>query len=251
MILFRQRGIRIAEAWFDLPPPSGGADLVCYVQRPGPIPGGRNHEKHTLLIDLSQEEDALFAAVNPDTRTKIRRARDKDGIRCEAVPVEAASLADFTAFYGRFASGKGLHAPAPGYLEAVARDGGLDLSRACDPLTGEVLVWHAHLVACGRARLLLSASLFRESEDAQRRNLIGRANRYLHWCDLLRFKAALVGTYDWGGWYAGATDEAKLQINRFKKDFGGSVAREWSSDVGVTLRGRLALLLRRLRGRSE
>ncbi len=251
MILFRLRGVRITEAWFDEPAPSAGADVVYYVQRPAPIPGIPNQEKHTLLMDLEWDEEALFAAVNADSRTKIRRARDKDGITCASVPTDSTNLSSFCEFYKRFAEDKGLNPAARPYLEALIAAGRLDLSQACDPSNGEVLVWHAHLVSSGRARLLYSASLFRESEDNQRRNMIGRANRLLHWQDAIRFKGLQFSTYDWGGWYAGDTDDAKLQINRFKKEFGGAVVKEWCGEAGITWRGRLALRLRRMLGRSE
>jgi len=96
---------------------------------------------------------------------------------------------------------------------------------------------------------LHSASLFREYSDTPTRNLIGRANRNLHWHDLLRYKEAGVPLFDFGGWYDGRDDEEQLRINAFKEEFGGRVVREFHCAVPASLRGRIVLFARRYRGR--
>jgi hypothetical protein len=129
---------------------------------------------------------------------------------------------------------------------ALAKADALDLSRVRME-SGKVLVWHAHLWTPSRARLLHSASLYRESDDTGFRNLIGRANRWLHWRDMLRYKAQGITAYDWGGWYAGDENEELLRINRFKDEWGGRVAHEFHCALPGSPRGRLVLAARRLR----
>ena len=134
---------------------------------------------------------------------------------CESVLADDnRTLSSFCDFYDRFAAQKGLEMLDRSGLVRYASSGVLDLSQAKDP-DGEVVVWHAHLLTQKRVRLLYSASLFRETEDNQRRNLIGRANRYLHWGDMLRFRTTGLSLYDFGGWYPGDTDDALLRINKF------------------------------------
>jgi hypothetical protein len=119
---------------------------------------------------------------------------------------------------------------------------------------GEVLIWHAHLRGPDRARLLHSASIFREM-DKDTANLIGRANRLHHWADMQRFRGEGLGTYDFGGWYAGSEDAAKLRINDFKRGFGGAIVPQYNADCASTWKGAAALhlrtILRNLRGSEE
>ena len=154
---------------------------------------------------------------------------------------------DFIEFFDRFASVKGLP-PAPAErLHTLAAAGALDLTKVTRH--DEALVWHAYLRAGNRARLLHSASLYREQGDTVTRNLIGRANRYLHWHDLLRYKDSAVRVFDFGGWYEGSDDEELLRINAFKEEFGGRVVREFHCAVPASVRGRIVLFARRHRNR--
>jgi hypothetical protein len=120
----------------------------------------------------------------------------------------------------------------------------LDLSCATDG-DGAALVWHAHLRAPGRVRLLHSTSLFREQQNPADRSLIGRANRWHHWQDMLRFREEGFCVFDLGGWYAGNDDAELLRINQYKQAFGGRLAKEYNFAIPGSTRGRLVLLARR------
>ncbi|MEM5790365.1 MAG: hypothetical protein AAGU11_23840, partial [Syntrophobacteraceae bacterium] len=241
MIVWRDNhGTRIAEVWFDEPAPGRGADLVRFIQRSHPVPKAECIEKHTLIVALDRAPAEIFSSFKKDTRNEIRRARDREGIICEGIlPGKGWILEDFFAFHDKFASRKGLRSLDRSRLLLYASAGLLYLSRCRDPY-GDVLAWHAYLALGGRARLLYSASHFRDSRENRRRNVIGRANRYLHWDDLLRFRSAGISLYDFGGWYAGNADENLLGINRFKEEFGGRRVCEFDCDLAATHRGRIA-----------
>ena len=49
-------------------------------------------------------------------------------------------------------------------------------------------------------------------------NIIGRANKRLHWEDWMYFKKLGISTYDWGGVFAYNSDNG---IDKFKEAFGG------------------------------
>jgi hypothetical protein len=66
---------------------------------------------------------------------------------------------------------------------------------------------------------------------------------------MLRFKAAGISVYDLGGWYEGDTDRAKLDINRFKEGFGGSIVKTFNQEFGITPKGKLYLTLHNIRNR--
>jgi hypothetical protein len=105
---------------------------------------------------------------------------------------------------------------------------------------------HAYIVSDRRARLHQSSSHFRNSSDSEFRNLVGRANRYLHWDDMLYFKNMGLEYYDFGGWYGGQSNTEKLAINQFKESFGGEKQPEYTYTVPVTLPGKAAVFFQKL-----
>ena len=80
-----------------------------------------------------------------------------------------------------------------------------------------------------------------EGED---RALVGRANRWLHWQDMLRFKRMGMKRYDWGGLFEDESVPERAGLNRFKKDFGGQPVRTYDCTVPVTIKGSIWLPLR-------
>lgn len=71
--------------------------------------------------------------------------------------------------------------------------------------------------------LLYSASLFRTSDHATDRAAAGRANRFLHWHDMLHFKMSGCATYDPGGIDVFGRSWETARIASFKRGFGGFV----------------------------
>lgn len=251
MIISRKWGLTIAEIWFDTPRTNKGVDVMCLIQHPCPIDSANCRERYTLLTDLTQPEEAIFKTLSRQNRQIIRQALQKQDHLTRNPRPDRATTREFHDFYRQFALSKRLPAIHLSYLEDIAGSGHLDFSQAIDRQSGEVLVWHAHLVFPGRVRLHWSASHFRHPGKSDRRNEIAKANRLLHWCDLMRFREAAVPIYDWGGWYAGDQDEQRLRINRFKQEFGGSPSREWNGEIALTWRGRLFSMIRKAFGRSE
>jgi hypothetical protein len=84
--------------------------------------------------------------------------------------------------------------PTPtGYLQSLGEH--LCITEAV--LDGNVVCSHLYIAdrAVGRAHLIRSASLFRETRHAERQK-IGRANRLLHFHDILLFQQRGLGLYD-------------------------------------------------------
>jgi hypothetical protein len=180
--------------------------------------------------------------MNRDTRYNIKRAA-KDGVFYEFQSrPEVGWLDEFRDLYNRFAQGKGLPPLNRTRLTAMLLQGVLDLSRMRGQ-DGEILVWHAHVRGHERVRLLHSASVFREM-DKNTAAAIGRANRLCHWADIQRFRGEGLATFDFGGWYGGTGDAAKLRINEFKRGFGGTLVPQYNTDCAGTWKGAAALYLR-------
>ncbi|MFN0186061.1 MAG: hypothetical protein ACKVQR_19780 [Aquabacterium sp.] len=199
----------------------------------------------TLTLDLARTEDELLQGLNRDTKYKVRRAEGKDQVVCLMEPNSDEALCRrFQAFYDEFATGKGVSRIGAEELLARGRAGTIRFSRA--DWGGQTVVWHVHALTTERATLLYSASHFRQLDDNETRATIGRANRLLHWKDILAFKAAGLKVYDFGGWYAGQDDEALLRINQFKEGFGGVRVDQVNAAMALTWRGWLYLRLRSL-----
>ena len=242
MIVYRSRFLWRGELWFDNQPapPARPVDWILHHQRARPLPGAKTRCFYTLLIDLSQSQDQLFAQLNENTAYKIRRARDRDKIVCEScAPQDPAVMRRFEEMYNAFAGVRGLRSLDRARLQSLAAAGLLDMSVAKDS-HGRALVYHANYCDSYRATQLELPSLYRTFSQSAARNLSGRASRYLTWSDILRYKAQGLRYFDFGGWHLGS-DPGMLKINDFKRGFGGQIVREYQCEQIVTLKGWLVL----------
>ena len=246
MITYRRRFVIRGEEWFSRGSSTNGVDVHEVFHVEAPLDGYRCVEFHTIVFDLRQDEAALFSRVRPEARRQIRRCAESGDVVYEHFfPCGDEPLARFFAAYDELAGQKGLAALDRELTTAYAREGLLDLStvRKAD---GEALCWHANYRTPARARQLHSVAFFRS--DKAERNLIGRAHRFQTWSDILRFKAEGLAVFDLGGWYHGKSDQELLRVNAFKEEFGGDVVRYYICERGLTLRGKLYVALRNLKG---
>jgi hypothetical protein len=247
MITYKSRFLRRAEVWFDNEPTetAGPVDWILYHLRSQPIPGAQSRSFYTLLINLTQSEEQLRSQLRDDTAYKIRRARDRDKIVCECCDSHDSGVLDkFQQMYNTFAEMKNLPALNRARFESLAATGVMDISSAKDP-QGNVLVYHANYCDGRRATQLEMPSLYRSLPQSAARNFSGRANRYLTWSNILRYKAQGLQFFDFGGWHLGS-DAEMLSINDFKRGFGGQVVREYQCEQVLTLKGRLVLYAAKL-----
>lgn len=253
MIRIQGRAVVYGEVWFDEAPPQGagatGVDVLIYrycrasVPHARPCPRGVAPDQalHSLQTDLEAPPQTIAARFDETCRRHIRRAEREDGLRFEMLADAADGLEEFAEFYDQFARQKGLWLADRHWLARTAEAGQLTLS--CAVRGAERLVWHAHLRAGRTVQLAHSASLYRGTND-DHRSLVARANRWLHWQDMLSFKTAGLTYYDWGGMFADESTPERAGINRFKRSFGGTPVLAYECAVPVTLRGRVFLSLR-------
>jgi hypothetical protein len=240
VIIYKKKFISIMEAWFGEEPASAEVDLIRCFQRAAPVSGALCREFHTILIDLSRGPDELLAGMRKNNRYEIRRALAADGLAHEFANARAPGVGEFCRVYDEFAAAKSLPRLDRAWLSLMADTGGLYITRAGEA-AGDALTWHAYYLSGSRATLLYSVSPL----DGGDRSRLGRVNRFHHWQDMLRLKDAGVLTYDFGGWYAGAGNRRRLNINRFKEQFGGAVSKSYICERALTLKGKLFLRARR------
>ncbi len=238
MIIYKSRFLTRAEVWYDNEPDATRpVDWILYCQRSSPVPGARTRYFYTYVIDLKQPSSQLLANLNKDTAYKIRRARERDKVVCEVCdPRDRAVIDRFEKMFNVFAALKGRAPLNRARMESLAAAGVLDLSVARDP-QGEALVYHANYRDGQRATSLELPSLYRKLSASGERNFISRANRLLTWSNLLRYQEQGLKWFDFGGWYPGAADQERLDINRFKEGFGGTVLREYQCEQILTVKG--------------
>jgi hypothetical protein len=243
--------VTIAEYYFECPQLAENTDVVACLFQNRVFPSWRSYEGATRIIDLTSDLDSILAGFTKGTRYEIKRASQRDGT--EALIPQSPSgreLGEFINHYDRFAASKGVAKIRREQLYALADAGKLALSvaRGAD---NSILAAHAYVVTLSRARLTHSASLFRAEPDSAARAQVGRANRFLHWNDLVAFHAMGVKCYDFGGWYQGSRDMALLNINAFKQEFGGRVVKEWNLFRGGSFVGATYLTMRDLMLRTR
>lgn len=219
----KRHGIKYSYVWFaDEPSVTRAFSPVVYMQcqRKGAVTGYQSQPFYTLLIDLCAEPEAILNEMSKTTSYEIKRAT-RDGI----VMMPVVSAHDVIAFYNAFAESKSRAA-----MERTELFGWGEQTVAFAAVNpeGETLAMHTYVVdrqTC-RVRLLHSASQFRRMQNSVSRNAVGRANRYLHYAEMLHFKESGFVTYDLGGYAKDCDDREIVTIAHFKKGFGGQLVRE-------------------------
>jgi hypothetical protein len=206
-----------------------------------------SQEFYTLLIDLTLEEDKIFSSFEKNTQYEIKRSKNKDGITTVTLNAKEDRYL-FYNFYEKFAKMKNLH-PLGTRETDMLIDNDMFTIRAAI-YNDEKIVFHTYITANNKARLAQSSSFFRESTIEGGKSLIGRANRFLHWDDILYFKERGYSIYDLGGISKNSASPENDSIDKFKKCFGGSLAKEYNSTVPVSLKGHLYLLYRIITGKG-
>jgi hypothetical protein len=242
VIRIQARAVTYGEVWFDENPPAD-ADIDVLVHRhcSTPIPRVRTETLQSLRTDLGRPVNEIVSAFAATCRREIRRADSRDGLYHELMPKAADRLEEFMSFYDEFATQKGIWLADRRWLSRAAAAHQLILSHSSRGRTQ--LVWHAYLCIGATAILMHSASWFR-GKDSRDRSLVGRANRWLHWQDMLSFKQAGIRYYDWGGMFRDESTPDRAGINQFKRMFGGRPVQTYECTVPLNARGRIWLALR-------
>lgn len=197
--------------------------VFTYREYMGKKPEGAK-EYNTLITDLTETEDEIKGHFSKSCKYKVNRAIREDIsiqiIRDNEITDDIIDF--FSDFFGMFWESKGTKMPDKNKLKEelnIYRELS-SLSLGIAYVNGEKAVVHTHIKDESTARLLHSASLYRlqEDEEGNTRNLIGMANRLLHYEEMKYFKSFGIKRYDWGG--AGLSEDV-LNITEFKKSFGG------------------------------
>lgn len=233
-----KHGINFKVVWF-AEEPVKEPGIITYHQ--ALFEGKNARQFDTLINDISMEDDEIKSTFSKSCKYKVNRAARED-IKIEIK--DSADITDedidaFLDFFEMFWSSKGKTFTE---RESVKRDiedyRGVDgLVLAYAKVAGQIAVYHTHIFDEKTARLLHSASLYRlqDDEEGNTKNLIGMANRYLHYKEMLHFKSKGLSVYDWGG--AGRGEDV-INITEFKESFGGEKAIFYDFEETIGLKAR-------------
>lgn len=224
LVLHRKKhGINFYTVWFATKPFSNPG-IVAYYEYMGEKPRMPYSKFETLITDLSESEEEIKQHFSKSCKYKVNRAARED-VSCQIIKSEDISdeeIAEFCNFFSAFWESKGLSLSDKEKLmqelKEYRKKKALTIGYAV--VNGEKAVYHTHIGDDNTARLLHSASLYRlqKDEEGNTKNLIGMANRLLHFEEMKHFKKKGIARYDWGG--AGHTEDV-LHITEFKESFGG------------------------------
>ncbi|WP_059369039.1 peptidoglycan bridge formation glycyltransferase FemA/FemB family protein [Treponema endosymbiont of Eucomonympha sp.] len=201
---------------------------------------------YTLCINLTDPNDTIFAQFTKNTKYEINRAIKQDGIVMKTYDANQYQEI-FCDFFDEFAYTKNLDLIDRNEISRLVSHNMLTIRVAL--YKNNLTICHSYITANNRARLAQSASLFRESRENNFRNMLGRANRLLHWDDIQYFKKKGYRLYDFGGINKDLSNKETLAINKFKRCFGGTELKEYKSLIPVSIKGLVYLWAKKIWGK--
>jgi hypothetical protein len=199
----------------------------------------------TIIIDLTQPADVIYADFKRQHRQQIKKS-ETDGLETRILDSSSIMddidvLDDFARMYHRMYHDKGIDR----YLDVEILKQYINnhiLWITSIIYEGEPIVYHTLASDRQTVRAMQSCSLFRE-KDPQIQQIIGRANKKLHWDEMQYFKELGAVSYDFGGIFSDVSTDPG--INQFKSGFGGECADCYREIAACSSRARIYLLISR------
>lgn len=235
----KKHGIHFYNVWF-ADKPIGKPGVIQYHQAKFNQKGFIAFE--TIINDIQNDDELILSTFSKGCRYKVNRGKRED-IELEfytGVEIQDELIDRFVEFFKEFWISKGTILREPDKLKKALFDyrSNNALSITCASLNGNTIVYHVYIMDDKRVRLLHSASLYRAEDDSDSKfkNLIGIANRYLHYEEMLYYRDKGIYQYDWGG--AGRGEDV-ISITEFKESFGGYLESSFDGEMYVGIKAKL------------
>jgi len=239
----------VKRVWFTTLVDDQRSDILRFMRIPNEMEAKyyiKNDIRYTVINDLTNSEDDLLTSMSRATKYDVVRSK-KDGIsiarfegselKNNRQPLERFKKA-YLSFYEKTKIEDVIKAYSEEDLDSYVENNCMTLSIA---QKDEFTVYHVHVHNAGKCMLLYSVSDFR-NEHADK-NILGRANKLLHFDDMLFFKSKEIKEYDWGDI---SSKENLNGIDKFKLSFGGKITDVYNIFVGKTLKGKLLVFLKKI-----
>ena len=197
--------------------------------------------QHSLITDLKENEEDLYAKIRKNYRYEIRRIDNEDvQIKC----FKGKEILNFPEILDAFEQTYNEMYQSKGMSDKFNRNLVLkyiDINSIIFTIAyfeNKPLVFHSYIYDTDKTRFYYSASPFRVEKSLSA--VIGRMNKALHWYDIKLFKTMGLKEYDWGGI---SNPEEPNGIDQFKMAFGGDLISYQNITKGNTIQGKVALML--------
>lgn len=172
----------------------------------------------TLIFDLTASEEELFSKVNSTFRRHIRKAGKID-IKINKI-VRGKEQFFFDNWH-KWNELKEMGEVPISRIDRLIDSGKLELFQAVK--NDLPIIFHAYIQDGNRARLFSS----HHNVSVSDKNLIGYANKFLHWKKVLHYKNLGFAIYDFGGY----APEEVPGIAYFKRCFGGEIENSYNFSI--------------------
>ncbi len=218
--------------------PKDGTDIVYIYGNSQPLSGCNMicHKQYSAITDLTLCRDDIFSSFASNLRNEIRRAkREEVTVRFCIGDDAIEQLPEFAETFRHLYEEKGEKEELPvNEMKTFAEENALMISAAS--VSGEAKVFHSYIYDGNSCRLTFSCSEFRAASLKEEKQSFARANKLLHWEDMLYFIDKGLSVYDWGGL---TSPEEPNGIDKFKLSFGCKPVEYYNIVFPVTLKGRL------------
>lgn len=174
-----------------------------------------SEKKATSFIDLTLSLDEILNNMHSGTRRDIRRA-EREGINFEI----CRDIDEFVKFYNEFAIQKSISTIN---RSSICKYKYYLLTKCV--FNGQTCAMHATVLDSHLkiARLLFSCSLRLSDSCSISAQLVGYANKLLHYKDFMFLKESAFEKYDFAGICTDESDKVRFSIGKFKMGFGGNL----------------------------
>lgn len=201
---------------------------------------------YTLISDLDESREELFSKMRRSYRSQILRCEEEDVrisiYEADQIKGDAGIIDSFYSTYMHYCD-------SSGRLE-LKKD--FDMKKINSYIDNKCItvstaefeggrVYHMYVHDENNTVILYSASDFR-NEDVDK-NLAGRANKLLHYRDMIYFKELGVHTYDWGNVSSFTNPNG---VDTFKMAFGPDRAQVYNIFIGNSLPGKMLVKFKRM-----
>jgi hypothetical protein len=216
------RGLKLDMTWFCTDRTVLRRNRLFSIHKQTPvgelIPGLKRVPFPTKHIDLRQDMAVILKSFDKGTAYEVKRA-EKEGVICAVLN----DIPLFVIFFNDFAHAKKIRTITE--REMIAYGNNVVVTGCTHG--NDYMAMHSYIVdkQLKKARLQYSASSYLGHESKEKRAVIGRANRYLHYKDMEYFKGQGFEIYDLGGYASGTKNKELIGVNSFKDSFGGSLVK--------------------------
>ena len=223
--------------------PKGGTDIVYIYGNSQPLSGSNVicHKQYSAITDLTLCRDDIFSSFASNLRNEIRRAKREEVMVRFCIGDDAIEqLPEFAETFRHLYEEKGEKEELPvKEMKTFAEENALMISAAS--VSGEAKVFHSYIYDGNSCRLTFSCSEFRAASSKEEKQAFARANKLLHWEDMLYFIDKGLSVYDWGGL---TSPEEPNGIDKFKLSFGCKPVEYYNIIKPITMK---AMLVREIK----